>query len=247
MAQRQHAKVSARHSEREANFDFLPAAGDDGPKERGNSSGPSKQAYYLRAGMKPSLAARYYRQFGSARRILDVGCGRGDFGRYRPSPKIAVDGIDSDPAAVREASRFENAVCLFLDATTPLPYGTASFEGVLAKDILEHLEDPFSLVTEIHRVLEPGGVVLASVIMAKPRRVWSDYTHVRGFTERSVQMLFEDAGFKVEALGPMGGVPLSDRLHFMAGVPYILRVPGLSTLWASSWELRARKNSGANS
>ena len=93
----------------------------------------------------------------------------------------------------------------------------------------------------MYRVTRRGGVIVASVVMARPQRVWADYTHLRGFTRESARLLLEDAGFAVEAIWRMGGVPLSDRLGFMDLVPHLLRVPLFDALWGSSWELRARK------
>lgn len=200
----------------------------------------AKRAYYREAGLKDGLAARYFAQFNGARRVLDVGCGTGELGRFSPVG-VEVHGVDADPGAVERAQRFERAVCLDLE-TAPLPYADESFDAVLAKDVLEHLRDPGEVVRELHRVLRPEGVLIASVVMARPRRVWADYTHVRGFTKSSARLLLEDGGFAVEAVWPMGGVPLSNRLRFMGLVPYLLRLPLLSQLFASSWELRARKD-----
>jgi SAM-dependent methyltransferase len=199
-----------------------------------------KQAYYRGSGMPASLARRYYREFAGARTILDVGCGNGDFGRLRPSPDVVVNGVDVDAGAVARASSHERAVRVDLDAM-PLPYADASFDAVLAKDIFEHVRDPGRLAREVYRVTRRGGVIVASVVMARPQRVWADYTHLRGFTRGSARMLLEDAGFRVEAIWRMGGVPLSDTLGFTDAVPHLLRVPLFDALWGSSWELRARK------
>ena len=200
----------------------------------------AKQAYYRDADMRPGLAARYYREFGDARTILDVGCGAGDFGRLRPSPMISVYGVDVDAIAVEQARRYERAARVDVDVEQ-LPFGNAMFDAVLAKDIFEHVNDPGRLAREIHRVTRPGGVIVASVVMARPRRVWADYTHLRGFTQRSARLLLEDAGFEVEAIWRMGGVPLSSRLGFIDLVPHLLRIPLFDALWGSSWELRARR------
>lgn len=199
-----------------------------------------KQAYYRDSGMTLSVARRYYREFAGARAILDVGCGTGDFGRLRPSPGIIVNGVDIDSGAVERAMQHERAVCVDLDAS-PLPYADRSFDAVLAKDIFEHVQNPGHLAREVYRVTRRGGVIVASVVMARPRRVWADYTHIRGFTRESARLLLEDAGFTVEATWRMGGVPLSDRLGFTNLVPDLLRVPLFDALWGSSWELRARK------
>ena len=203
-------------------------------------SAVEKQAYYRDGGMPVRLAARYYREFAGARTLLDAGCGTGEFGRLRPSEDIVVHGVDVDAAAVAQATKHERALCMDID-TAPLPYPDATFDAVLAKDIFEHVRGPGHLARELFRVTRPGGVIVASVVMARPRRVWADYTHRRGFTERSARLLLEDVGFRVEAVWRMGGVPLSSRLGFMDAVPHLLRVPLFDALWGSSWELRARK------
>jgi SAM-dependent methyltransferase len=200
----------------------------------------SKLAYYADRQMHPQLAARYYRAFGDAQVILDLGCGDGSFGRYRPNSQVTVHGVDADAGAVREATRHEMALCVDLEASD-LPYPDASFDGVLAKDIFEHVSDPARLVREAHRVLRPGGVMVVSVVMAKPARVWADYTHVRGFTRGAAEMLLRDGGFAVEEVWKMGPLPGARRLGLVRLIPHLLRVPVFDWLWASSWELTATK------
>lgn len=200
----------------------------------------SKRAYYVGREPSPELGRHYFRHLGPVGTVLDVGCGTGGLGRHRPSAKIVVHGVDVDPGAIDLARSHEEAVCVDL-VVSPLPYDDQVFDAVLAKDVLEHFHDPARLVREIFRVLRPGGVVVASVIMAKPRRVWDDYTHVRGFTRRSACLVLEDAGFCIESVWRMGSVPLSNRLRFVSLVPHIMKVPGLHQVWASSWELKARK------
>jgi SAM-dependent methyltransferase len=190
--------------------------------------------------VKDPLYAMYFRHLAGARRILDVGCGPGDLGRYRPSAEVTVHGVDLDPDALARAAGAETVVRADLDGG-PLPYADQSFDAVLAKDIFEHLVRPERLAREVWRVLRPDGTLVASVVMARPRAVWADYTHVRGFTRQTAPKLLADAGFVVERVWRMGGVPLSRRLRFLRLVPSLLRLPGPSQLWAASWELRARK------
>jgi SAM-dependent methyltransferase len=199
-----------------------------------------KLAYYTDREMHPQLAARYYRAFAGAKAILDLGCGIGTFGRYRPSPQVVVHGVDADAGAVRAAGEFEEAVCIDLEEAR-LPYADDAFDGVLAKDIFEHVRDPARLVREAHRVLRPNGVMVVSVVMAKPERVWADYTHVRGFTRSSAELLLRDAGFSIEEVWKMGPVPGARRLSLVPLIPHVLRFPLFDYLWASSWELTATK------
>lgn len=199
-----------------------------------------KEHYYARAGMlDPGLVARYWRLVAPARRVLDVGCGQGGFGRGKPDPEIEVFGVDVDPIAVEAASRFEIATRVDLDASV-LPFETASFDAVFAKDVLEHLVRPWLLLAEIRRVLVPGGRIVVSVPMEYAAKVWSDYTHVRGFTEDAVAHLLEDAAFDVVQVVPMGGVPGFGRLGWIDHIPSVLRIPGMRRLFGASWEALAR-------
>jgi SAM-dependent methyltransferase len=82
----------------------------------------------------------------------------------------------------------------------PLPFADASFDGVVLKDLLEHVREPTAVVAEALRVLRPGGRVFASSPDAQ-RWVWDDYTHRRPFTRKAFRLLFRDAGFDVEQVG----------------------------------------------
>ena len=87
-----------------------------------------------------------------------------------------------------------------MNGDEPLPFEEASFDGVVLKDVLEHVKEPVALVREVRRVLRPGGRVFASSPDAQ-RWVWDDYTHRRPFTRKSFRKLFEDQGLLVERLG----------------------------------------------
>lgn len=200
----------------------------------------SKITYYRNTRLRPGHAAWYFDQLGDVKRVLDVGCGVGDLGRLKPSPKVGVWGVDVDEGALVQAAPHEKVAQVDFDAE-PLPFKDETFDAVVARDVLEHLLHPAVLVHELRRVMRPSGVLIASMVMAKPKAVWADYTHVRGFTKTSARTLVEDGGFSIEGIWPMGGVPLSDRLGFTRLVPLLLRVPPLGMKWASSWEMRARK------
>lgn len=200
----------------------------------------TRDAYYASRGLRPAVARRYYRLLHPATEILDVGCGTGDFGRYRPHDGVVVHGIDGDAGAVASARMHERAVHGNLDGA-PLPYADGVFDGVLARDIFEHVHDPLALARELRRVLRPGGTLVVSLVMAKPSAVWNDYTHLRGFTRSAAEGLLRDGGFTIERVWRMGGVPMMSRLGLIDAVPTLLRLPLVGHLWAVSWELLARR------
>ena len=132
------------------------------------------------------------RHFGAGDRLLDVGCGSAWLAQHFAD----YTGLDGSPEAVAAAKRAGRRVLLH-DVGEPLPFGDAAFDGVVLKDLLEHVADPMGVVSEAHRVLRPGGRVFASSPDAQ-RWVWNDYTHRRPFTRRAFRLMFGDAGFEVE-------------------------------------------------
>ena len=97
------------------------------------------------------------RHFPRDARLLDVGCGGAWIGDHFDD----YTGIDVSPEAV-EAARSRGRQVLLVDGDEPLPFDEESFDGVVLKDVLEHVANPVALVREVRRVLRPGGRVFAS-------------------------------------------------------------------------------------
>lgn len=135
------------------------------------------------------------RHFDPSARLLDVGCGTGWLAEHFRD----YTGVDGSPDAVSAAAARGRNVTLG-NVDEPLPFPDASFDGVVLKDLLEHVADPVAVVAEVRRVLRPGGRVFASSPDAQ-RWVWNDYTHRRPFTRTAFRLLFRDGGFEVERVG----------------------------------------------
>jgi SAM-dependent methyltransferase len=135
------------------------------------------------------------RHFAPTTKLLDVGCGTGWLAEHFSD----YTGIDGSPDAVAAAQAKGRAI-IQGDVDQPLPFEDASFDGVVLKDLLEHVADPVAVVRETHRVLKPGGRVFASSPDAQ-RWVWDDYTHRRPFTRKAFRLLFADQGLAVEQVG----------------------------------------------
>lgn len=101
----------------------------------------------------------------SGHRILDAGCGSGPlFAALRDRGAI-VTGIDSSAQMLHIArKRLGNDADLRVaDLRDPLPFADAAFDDVIASLVLHYLENWTAPLTELRRVLAPGGRLIASV------------------------------------------------------------------------------------
>jgi SAM-dependent methyltransferase len=89
-----------------------------------------------------------------------------------------------------------------------LPFADASFDCVIISEVLEHLHDDNAAISEITRVLKPGGVLAASVPRQGPETVcWmlsKDYPmkpggHIRIYRRAELRRKIERAGYRIEA------------------------------------------------
>ncbi|MFY7867792.1 methyltransferase domain-containing protein [Roseateles sp.] len=157
----------------------------------------------------------------TARRILEVGCSTGALAHALKlqRPDVHVMGLELDPKAAQIARAHCNEV-LNLDiesADESLFRDFADRDCWIFGDVLEHLRDPWRVLTQIRKVLPPGGCVVASIPNAQHWSVQGrlavgdfryeadgllDRTHLRWFTRITLFELFQSAGLRVEA-----GVP----------------------------------------
>jgi len=99
----------------------------------------------------------------SSPRLLDVGCGEGYVLRRLKSlwPDTAMQGVDGDAEALKEARSFVPRAFLGRADATHLPFQDKSFDLVACTEVLEHLKEPSQALDELARVCR--GHVLLSV------------------------------------------------------------------------------------
>lgn len=90
-------------------------------------------------------------------RVLDVGCGIGDFLGFRKQ----TTGTDINPETVGFCKR--RGLDVFLMEIDQLPFASGEFDGVLLDNVLEHIRSPELLIKEIYRVLKPTGIFIIGV------------------------------------------------------------------------------------
>jgi SAM-dependent methyltransferase len=169
----------------------------------------------------PERVALFQRYVGGpGRRVLDLGCRDGALTRAYAEGNDVV-GVDADRDALAAASEL-GIETRWADLDESLPFDEASFDVVVAGELLEHLRNPHALVTDVRRVLRPGGTFVASVPNAyrlknrlrflAGRKPEDDPTHLQMFSGDDVRALL--SAFDEPELHFIAGrlVPLHARL-----------------------------------
>ncbi len=132
--------------------------------------------------------ARLARRHGPRRgRLLEVGCGLGHLLTWLVDCYQVV-GVDINDWALKQARQNvpQGGFCL-LSAEDLGAFPTASFQVVISKHVVEHLENPERSIAEMSRVLSPGGILLMatpnldSLMRSRKKDRWVGYkdpTHI---------------------------------------------------------------------
>ncbi len=101
-------------------------------------------------------------------RVLDVGCGGGLLSERFAAEGCEVIGIDQSlptlAAARAHAESMQLSIAYSEGDAGALPFESASFDIVCCCDVLEHVDDPNTVVSKIARVLKPHGVFFFDTI-----------------------------------------------------------------------------------
>lgn len=117
-------------------------------------------------------------------RSLDVGCGVGDF-LYMYKNIVGVD-INNDCVNYCK-SKGLNVLLMDIDI---LPFDDNSFDSIILDNVLEHIENPSTILSEIKRVLTSNGTLLIGVPCDKGYKFDSD--HKFFYDIRSLQTLLSN-------------------------------------------------------
>ena len=99
-----------------------------------------------------------------------------------------------------------------------LPFADGQFDGVVVQSVLEHVLDPHRVVAEIHRVLRPGGLVLAETpFMQQVHEGAHDFTRFSLLGHRRLFRYFDEVDSGV-ACGPAMALVWSLR-YFARSIP----------------------------
>lgn len=197
-------------------------------------------------GLYPDLLVSHLteRYFGTTGRLLDLGCGRGDFLAAFARAGFDVIGVDIHKDAGGNA---DGASIIRVDLEgDPLPFMPGIFDFVFSKSLVEHLADAAPALADVRSVMRPGGKI---VVMTPSWRhtyrdiFFSEYTHVRPFTRQSLGEALVLAGFDAVSVGYFRQLPFLWRSPWLspaASVLAALRLP-YRPLYVAPWPAWANR------
>ncbi len=186
-------------------------------------------------------------------RLLDVG-GTGNllpmyievlrYGFVAMANKWRCDALDAD-FMVRYVPEMRFR-CDYFDAEADaFPYEESQFDAVVCSEVLEHLRhDPLHMLSEINRVLRPGGLLVLTtpniashaalyrLLSGKHPQMWSQYygaagdRHNREYAPKEVERMLAEAGFGDIQVDTFSVGPMSFRIRLVAlwtALPWVVR------------------------
>ena len=152
-----------------------------------------------------------------ARSILEFGCGEAPLGAaLKARQRCRVVGVELDRAAAAIARKRIDDVYEG-DVRQIVQILDEKFDWIIGGDIVEHLDDPWSFLSDLRELAAPGGRLLLSLpnianasVIADLLRGRFDYVymgltcvgHLRFFTKRSIEELLAISGWRAVSIEP---------------------------------------------
>ena len=166
------------------------------------------------------LVDKYQIQKGC--RLLDIGCGRGEF--LNGFINQGVDGFGFDqsdaaksfcPSASIEVGNIEGI----------LPYEDNFFDVIYNKSVIEHFYYPEKILTEIHRILKPRGLLITMTPDWSRNVVHfhEDFTHRTPFTIKSLNEINKVCNFSSTHTERFIQLPIIWKFPFLKFATFLCR------------------------
>lgn len=177
--------------------------------------------------------------------VLDLGCAGGFMAEALDDRGARVTGIDPAKEAIAAASAHAategRSIRYDVGVGEALPYADQSFDAVVCVDVLEHVQDLTKVVSEVSRVLRPGGCFLFDTINRNPIARLATITMAEDVLKllpkgthdpemfikpSELRDALETAGFRVGQMVGLGPRGINGRGDFIFG-----RVPGTMIIY----------------
>lgn len=171
-------------------------------------------------GPPPRHLSAFVSSLAPAAAALDLGCGDGRLSELIEAGSLTIADV-SEVALARARARLAHATAVALNPDACLPFADNVFDLVLCADTLEHVRDVQLLLSEVRRVMRPGGRLalttpahgrltgLAVAVRGFERYFDPLSPHLRFLSGRSLARLLDSMGFEVRRLSREAGTLLA--------------------------------------
>jgi len=94
-------------------------------------------------------------------KILDIGCGRGDFLNKLPSNRFQKFGVEINPQSAQIASSL--GLNIITGDIDQINFHSKNFDCVTMWHVFEHLPNPSKTIQQISKILKPNGLLIFTV------------------------------------------------------------------------------------
>lgn len=150
---------------------------------------------------------------GRGKRVLDAGCGKGEFSEYMANLGFDVVGLDIAEKAVATINKKEkDRRYLVASLQETLPFQDETFDVIWCSEVIEHVLDVHSCLSELNRVLKKKGALIITtpyhgilkslvIVSFSFDTYFSPYTsHIRFFSKKTLCVATKNAGFRLDSV-----------------------------------------------
>ncbi len=140
--------------------------------------------------------------------LLDIGCGSGSFIKYvAKHTQFKVMGTEVNKKQVDRLQKTD-AFPILLGDIDQLSLPSDHFDVITLWDVIEHVPDPISMLTEINKIIKPDGLVVIRVPNGNSLnsklfgKYWAGIDaprHYYVFTNETLSMLLTNTGFSIQS------------------------------------------------
>jgi SAM-dependent methyltransferase len=159
--------------------------------------------------LKQATARLYLSEIGryhgsECGRLLEVGCGEGDFLVSAEAEGWQVTGVEFSPAACERAQQRLKSGRVLCGELQSAGLAPELFDLCVVSDVIEHVRSPLDFLREIHRVLKPGGTLFIATPSIDSwsarimRQKWMEFKaeHLTYFNRQNIQTALFKSGFR---------------------------------------------------
>lgn len=166
-------------------------------------------------------------------KVLDAGSGSGWLSENLLTKGFSVTALDLGLDSLkRSKKRLGSKVSYALGDAVKLPFRDESFDAVVASEVLEHVESPAGVISELVRVLRKNGLL----VVCSPYNEKIEYTlcihcnektpvnaHLHSFNKDLIHSTFSQSGLEIRNIILFGSRPVErfGFAGFTSGLPYL--------------------------